>query len=254
MAMAAAAGRLTGPKGGRVPPRLLDSIGDRSEPGRRRMTQHRRRHSVTRLGCVRARGLHGGPSASPVGLRRPGWDLGTAPAGVGTLFAAAFDLARVAAAEALAADAAHMAALAAGHHAEMVAWTRPGVELAERATDPDARYWLGPLFNNLNWVCFDAGQYEEALEAFQWTLRARESDPRRPAETEIARYAVPRRCACWVGRRRPPPCWRRRWRGQGPSGSRMAGSTRSWRRPTWPLAAGGRTTAGALGASAAGGH
>ena len=119
-------------------------------------------------------------------LRRSSGDLDAAR----PLFAAAFDLGTDAAAEALAADAAHMAALAAGDHAEMVAWTRRGVELAERATDPDARYWLGPLFNNLGWACFDAGQYEEALAAFQWALRAREGDPTRPAEIEIARYAV----------------------------------------------------------------
>jgi tetratricopeptide (TPR) repeat protein len=64
------------------------------------------------------------------------------------------------------------------------------VELAERATDPDARYWLGPLLNNLGWACFAAGQYEEALAAFQGALRARERDPRQRTEIEIARYAL----------------------------------------------------------------
>jgi tetratricopeptide (TPR) repeat protein len=119
-------------------------------------------------------------------LRRSGGDSQAAL----PLFAAAFDLATEATEEALAADAAHMAALAAADHSELVAWTRRGVELAERATDPDARYWLGPLLNNLGWACFAAGQYEEALEAFQRALRARERDPRRRAEIEIARYAV----------------------------------------------------------------
>jgi tetratricopeptide (TPR) repeat protein len=119
-------------------------------------------------------------------LRRSGGD----PQAALPLFAAAFDLATEAAEEALAADAAHMAALAAGDHAEMVAWTRRGVELAERATDPDARSWLGPLLNNLGWACFAAGQYEEALAAFQRALRAREGDPGRRTEIEIARYAV----------------------------------------------------------------
>jgi tetratricopeptide (TPR) repeat protein len=118
-------------------------------------------------------------------LRRSGGDSQAAL----PLFAAAFDLATEATEEALAADAAHMAALAAADHSELVAWTRRGVELAERATDPDARYWLGPLLNNLGWACFAAGQYEEALEAFQRALRARERDPRRRAEIEIARYA-----------------------------------------------------------------
>ena len=121
-------------------------------------------------------------------LRRSGGD----PQAALPLFVAAFDLATEAAEEALAADAAHMAALAAADHSEMVAWTRRGVELAERATDPDVRYWLGPLLNNLGWACFAAGQYEEALEAFQRALRARERDPRRRAEIEIARYPVAR--------------------------------------------------------------
>jgi len=119
-------------------------------------------------------------------LRRSGGDLQAAL----PLFAAAFDLATEAAEEALAADAAHMAALAAADHSELVAWTRRGVELAERATDPDTRYWLGPLLNNLGWACFAVGQYEEALAAFQRALRARERDPRRRAEIEIARYAL----------------------------------------------------------------
>ena len=119
-------------------------------------------------------------------LRRSGGDSQAAL----PLFAAAFDLATEATEEALAADAAHMAALAAADHSELVAWTRRGVELAERATDPDARYWLGPLLNNLGWACFAAGQYEEALAAFQRALRARERDPRRRAEIEIARYAL----------------------------------------------------------------
>jgi tetratricopeptide (TPR) repeat protein len=119
-------------------------------------------------------------------LRRSGGDSQAAL----PLFAAAFDLATEAIEEALAADAAHMAALAAADHSELVAWTWRGVELAERATDPDARYWLGPLCNNLGWACFAAGQYEEALAAFQRALRARERDPRRRAEIEIARYAL----------------------------------------------------------------
>jgi tetratricopeptide (TPR) repeat protein len=119
-------------------------------------------------------------------LRRSGGD----PQSARPLFAAAFDLATEAAEEALAADAAHMAALAAADRSELVAWTRRGVELAERATDPDARYWLGPLLNNLGWASFTAGRYEEALAAFQGALRARERDPSRRAEIEVARYAV----------------------------------------------------------------
>jgi tetratricopeptide (TPR) repeat protein len=119
-------------------------------------------------------------------VRRSGGDRqGALP-----LFAAAFHLATDTAEEALAADAAHMAALTAADRSEMAAWTLRGLALAEDATDPDTRYWLGPLLNNLGWALFDAGQYQEALGAFQRALDARERDPKRPAEIQIARYAV----------------------------------------------------------------
>lgn len=101
------------------------------------------------------------------------------------LFESAYAAALEAGADFLAADAAHMAALASPDPRD---WTRRGVELAERSKD--AAYWLGPLFNNLGWVQFEAGEYEFALQSFQRALAARERDPDRPYEIEIARYAV----------------------------------------------------------------
>ena len=72
--------------------------------------------------------------------------------------------------------------------AGFVAWTERGIELAE--SDESARYWLGPLLNNLGWEHFDAGEHEAALAAFERALRERERDPGNRQEIEIARYAV----------------------------------------------------------------
>ena len=103
-------------------------------------------------------------------------------------FESAFAIALGARAYFLAADAAHMAALVAPDRAASVAWTTRGVELAE--THGDARYWLGPLLNNLGWEHYGTGEYEPALDAFERALRVREEDPADPGAIEIARYAV----------------------------------------------------------------
>lgn len=88
----------------------------------------------------------------------------------------------------IAADAAHMAALAAPDRHACVAWTQRGIELAE--SNEDARYWLGPLLNNLGWEHFESGEHTEALAAFERALVAREADPGNPAAIALARYAV----------------------------------------------------------------
>lgn len=89
----------------------------------------------------------------------------------------------------LAGDAAHMAALAAGSREGMREWTQRGIALAQSG-DGSARYWLGPLLNNLGWDQFDAGEFTVALETFRQALAERERDPESRAEIEIARYAV----------------------------------------------------------------
>jgi len=88
----------------------------------------------------------------------------------------------------LAADAAHMAALAAGDRDGFVAWTLQGISLADE--HEVASYWLGPLLNNLGWEHYDAGEHALALDVFQRALVARERDPANRAAIEIARYAV----------------------------------------------------------------
>ena len=89
----------------------------------------------------------------------------------------------------IAADAAHMAALAAPNRDGFVAWTQRGIELAESGDD-SARYWLGPLLNNLGWELYESGESPDALDAFQRALGERERDPENRAAIEIARYAV----------------------------------------------------------------
>jgi tetratricopeptide (TPR) repeat protein len=104
------------------------------------------------------------------------------------LFESAFAVALEADQQFIAADAAHMAALAAPDGAGFVAWTERGIALAEEHAD--ASYWLGPLFNNLGWEYEEAGAHEQALDAFERALAARERTPESPEPIAAARYAV----------------------------------------------------------------
>jgi tetratricopeptide (TPR) repeat protein len=104
------------------------------------------------------------------------------------LFERAFAKALAAGEDWLAGDAAHMCALAAPDREGFVAWTTRGIELGE--SSEAAAYWLGPLLNNLGWEYFDAGEHEQALEAFERALGVREREPEKIAEIEAAREAV----------------------------------------------------------------
>jgi tetratricopeptide (TPR) repeat protein len=86
----------------------------------------------------------------------------------------------------IAVDAAHMLAIV----DDSEPWTARGVEIAAQSDDPGVRYWLGPLYNNLGWSRYDAGDAAGALKAFELALAAREQDDSRPHDIEIARYAV----------------------------------------------------------------
>lgn len=119
-------------------------------------------------------------------LRRTGGDAAAAL----PLFVSAFSAALGIGAEFVAVDAVHMAALAAPDRGGMLAWTRRGIDIAEASSDPQVAYWLGPLLNNLGWEHYGAGEHEAALAAFERALAARERDPEKPGEIEVARYAV----------------------------------------------------------------
>jgi tetratricopeptide (TPR) repeat protein len=117
-------------------------------------------------------------------LRRSGGDENAAF----PLFESAFSRALGAGQDYMAADAAHMAALAAPDRDAFVAWTRRGIELAEESDA--AACWLGPLLNNLGWEQYEAGELEPALATFERALAVREHDPENPAAIELALYAV----------------------------------------------------------------
>ena len=90
----------------------------------------------------------------------------------------------------LAADAAHMAALATPDLAEFEEWTRRGLAIAQGAEDPAVAYWEGPLLNNLGWQYQEAGEHERALDAFERALVARRRRPDQPDGIRIAKEAV----------------------------------------------------------------
>ena len=103
-----------------------------------------------------------------------------------TEFLRAFELAQESGEDVLAADAAHMLALV----DDAESWTVRGIGIAGASDDPGVRYWLGPLYNNIGWTRFDAGDYVGALEAFELALAARERDDPRESSLQHARDAV----------------------------------------------------------------
>lgn len=119
------------------------------------------------------------------------------PAQALPLFVEAWDLARGAGEDALAVDAAHMAAIASPSSGQM-AWNEKALALALASADPKARRWRASLANNMGWTLHDLQRYEEALEKFEEALLARQElgDPRTEA---IARWCVAR-CLRSLGR------------------------------------------------------
>ena len=115
-------------------------------------------------------------------LLRSGGDSGAAL----PLFERAYESSLPAGEEFLAADAAHMAALAAPDRAGKLTWTRRGIEIAEKTDDRDVAYWLGPLFNNLGVEYAESGDQKAALDAFE---RALESRLRYPENAEAIQWA-----------------------------------------------------------------
>jgi tetratricopeptide (TPR) repeat protein len=94
------------------------------------------------------------------------------------LFRAAFDRAEPAGLIGLAADAAHMLAIALPKE-EREEWVRRGIAIAEGSDDPLATRMIAALLNNLGWDYADGGRWAEALDLFEQAIdaRLRTSDP-----------------------------------------------------------------------------
>jgi tetratricopeptide (TPR) repeat protein len=50
-------------------------------------------------------------------------------------------------------------------------WANMSIEMAEKSTEEKAKNWLGSLYNNTGWTYFDLGEYENALEMFEKSLK-----------------------------------------------------------------------------------
>ena len=106
------------------------------------------------------------------------------PPGALPLFEQSFAAALRAGQDFIAADAAHMAALA----GDMPSWTKRGLALAERS--PAAAPWIAMLLNNLGWWHFERREYPEALATYRRSLEAHERAGDKPYLREVARCGV----------------------------------------------------------------
>lgn len=104
------------------------------------------------------------------------------------LFRAAWRIARDHGEDALAVDAAHMAALATSG-ATQAAWNARALALSDSSRDRGARRWRASLLNNIGWSQINAGAYRDALRSFRRALHFRQLQ-RDPAEIRIARWCV----------------------------------------------------------------
>lgn len=92
------------------------------------------------------------------------------PATAAGLFRDALETATAAGDDFLAADAAHMLAIADRERSDD--WTRRGLQIVAASADPRTARWAGSLHNNLGWSLHDAGGFDEALVEFEAALEA----------------------------------------------------------------------------------
>ncbi len=107
------------------------------------------------------------------------------------LFRRAYDLAKRIGNDHLTVDAAHMIAVAEPEFDGQLEWTLEALAVAEAASDPDARKWVGSLTTNLGWTYFDNQNYEKALAYFERALAYQQSQDA-PARALAARWNVAR--------------------------------------------------------------
>jgi tetratricopeptide (TPR) repeat protein len=112
------------------------------------------------------------------------------PAQASSFFRQAWEAAQAVGEDFLAVDAAHMLGIVEPSE-ERLAWNLQALALAEASADPEARQWLGSLYNNIGWTYHDLGRDGEALAIFEKALAWREAAGQ-PTETRIARWCVAR--------------------------------------------------------------
>jgi len=112
------------------------------------------------------------------------------PEAAGLHFLQAFNLANDAHEEFLAIDAAHMMAIVEKGQSSLE-WNERAILMAEQATDPAARNWLGSLYNNTGWTYHDMGNHRRAMDLFERALAFREAQGE-VKPTLIARWCVAR--------------------------------------------------------------
>jgi len=118
------------------------------------------------------------------------------PAEAKPLFLRAWDDARGAGLDGLAVDAAHMVAIVEGPE-QARAWNGKAMAFAESSADPEAKKWLGSLYNNAGWDHHRAGRFAKALELFEKSLAWRAGTGAKDVSTE--RWCVAR-CLRSLGR------------------------------------------------------
>ena len=107
------------------------------------------------------------------------------------MFADAFRLASRHNEHFLAGDAAHMAGIAEDLAGEEE-WMRHMVNYLVDHPGTAAKYWLGPMHNNLGWTLFSDEQYDAAIRHFVVSGEAYETQPDKRMEVLIASYSVGR--------------------------------------------------------------
>ncbi|MCA9116132.1 MAG: tetratricopeptide repeat protein, partial [Planctomycetaceae bacterium] len=106
------------------------------------------------------------------------------------LFLAAWELSRQGGDDYFAVDAAHMLGII-EPPSEQLAWNLKALAIAEAASAPGARRWLGSLYNNIGWTYHALGQNETALAIFEKAVAWREAAGQ-AEELRIARWCVAR--------------------------------------------------------------
>ena len=116
------------------------------------------------------------------------WNSSGSPDKSLPLFEKALELARQAGLQFHAVDAAHMLAIVCTGD-QSLRWNEEAIRMAEAASDPRARKWLGPLYNNTGWTYHDMGRHADALAMFEKHFHLR-TEEKNEAQAGIALWSI----------------------------------------------------------------